>query len=78
MDRTRMWIGVGIFVVGLIWTGQGLGWVEGSFMTGVTLWAMIGPLVAGAGVWVAMSSRSPDRGRGHDGSDRDGDGGHDA
>ena len=29
---------------------QGLGYVEGSPMTGVAIWAIIGPLVAGLGV----------------------------
>lgn len=37
-------------VVGALWTFQGLGYVEGSPMTGVEVWAVIGPLVAGLGV----------------------------
>jgi TRAP-type C4-dicarboxylate transport system permease small subunit len=37
-------------VVGLLWTLQGLGYVSGSPMTGVTVWAVIGPLVAGSGL----------------------------
>lgn len=43
-------LGVLLVLVGLIWTGQGLGWVSGSAMTGVTLWAIIGPIVALLGV----------------------------
>jgi len=39
-----------LVLIGLLWTGQGLGWVGGSPMTGVTLWAVVGPLVALAGV----------------------------
>ncbi len=45
-------IGVGAFLVlaGLLWTLQGLGYVGGSAMTGVTLWAVVGPVVAVVGV----------------------------
>ena len=48
-------------VVGALWTFQGLGYVEGSPMTGVATWAVIGPLVAGLGVAlmiVGMRGRS--------------------
>lgn len=37
-------------LAGLVWTLQGLGYVTGSPMTGVELWAILGPLVAGFGV----------------------------
>ncbi|MCA1781203.1 MAG: hypothetical protein ABR500_07285 [Dermatophilaceae bacterium] len=37
-------------LLGLLWTGQGLGWVGGSPMTGVTLWAVLGPLAVVLGV----------------------------
>ena len=40
-------------VIGGIWTLQGLGYVKGSPMTGVELWAILGPLVAGLGVALA-------------------------
>ena len=43
-------LGIICIAVGLLWTGQGLGYVGGSFMTGVTLWAVVGPLVALAGL----------------------------
>ncbi len=39
-----------MLVVGLLWTLQGLGYVDGSPMTDVAVWAIIGPLVAGFGV----------------------------
>jgi hypothetical protein len=41
-----------IAVTGIIWTLQGLGYVTGSFMTGATAWAIIGPLTAVAGLAV--------------------------
>ena len=51
-------IGLGLAVVmvlvGGLWTFQGLGYVEGSSMTGSDTWAIIGPIVAGLGVALAI------------------------
>lgn len=47
-------IGAVIAVVGIVWTLQGLGYVGGSVMSGVTLWAVIGPVVFLVGVVVAV------------------------
>ena len=41
-------------LVGALWTLQGLGYVGGSAMSGVTLWAIIGPIVALAGLGLAL------------------------
>ncbi|WP_127126458.1 hypothetical protein [Georgenia sp. SYP-B2076] len=43
-------VGVVVFAVGLVWTLQGLGYLAGSAMTGVTTWAVVGPVVAVVGV----------------------------
>ena len=43
-------LGAVMVVVGLVWTLQGLGYIAGSPMTGVTLWAVVGPLVAVIGL----------------------------
>jgi hypothetical protein len=43
-------LALGMVVVGAIWTFQGLGDLEGSAMTGVETWAVIGPVVAGLGL----------------------------
>jgi hypothetical protein len=43
-------VGALIVVAGIVWTLQGLGYVTGSFMTGATLWAVIGPVTALAGL----------------------------
>ena len=43
-------LGVLLVVVGVIWTLQGLGYLEGSSMTGESFWAIAGPIVAGLGV----------------------------
>ena len=37
-------------VLGALWTLQGLNLLGGSVMSGVTLWAIIGPVVAAAGL----------------------------
>jgi hypothetical protein len=46
-------LGLLMVVVGAVWTFQGLGWIKGSPMTGVSLWAILGPLLAGLGVALA-------------------------
>ena len=43
-------VGVVMLLVGGLWTFQGLGYVDGSFMSGSATWAIIGPVVAGLGV----------------------------
>ncbi|ADB35906.1 conserved hypothetical protein [Kribbella flavida DSM 17836] len=43
-------LGVLLCVAGVLWTLQGLGYVGGSSMTGSTFWAIVGPVVAAAGV----------------------------
>jgi hypothetical protein len=55
-------LGVLMVVVGAVWTFQGLGYLEGSPMTGVELWAVVGPIVAGLGVALAYVGL---RGSGH-------------
>ncbi|MEV4176806.1 MULTISPECIES: hypothetical protein [unclassified Nonomuraea] len=47
MAKTWIFLVVGVLLVltGLIWTLQGLGIVGGSVMSGVTTWAIIGPIV---------------------------------
>ena len=40
----RVGLGVLLVLVGLIWTLQGLGYLAGSVMTGVTLWAIVGQI----------------------------------
>ena len=52
-------IGVAAALAGLVWTLQGLGYVGGSFMSGATVWAVIGPLVALVGlVLITLGLRS--------------------
>jgi hypothetical protein len=49
--------GAALVFVGAVWTGQGLGYIGGSFMTGSKLWAVIGPIVVLAGVGLLVLSR---------------------
>ncbi|MET9274502.1 hypothetical protein [Kribbella sp. NPDC003557] len=39
-----------LIAIGGVWTFQGLGYLKGSSMTGSTLWATVGPIVAAFGV----------------------------
>ena len=48
-------VAVLMVLVGALWTGQGLGWIGGSSMSGQSTWAIIGPLVAGLGVALVIS-----------------------
>jgi hypothetical protein len=46
------WLAMGLLgvVLGAVWTAQGLDLLGGSVMSGVTIWAVIGPVVAIAGL----------------------------
>jgi hypothetical protein len=44
-----------ILIAGVVWTLQGLGFIQGSVMTGVTLWALAGPLIALGGLAVTVT-----------------------
>ncbi len=46
-----------LVVIGLIWFFQGIGMIGGSFMSGSVLWAVIGPIVALAGVGLILRGR---------------------
>lgn len=60
--NVRVGIGVLLVLMGLIWTLQGLGVIQSSSpMTGVTLWAIIGPIVALAGAYLLTSALRPPR-----------------
>ncbi len=45
-----------LVAVGALWTFQGLGYIDGSSMSDVEVWAVIGPIVAGLGVALAMTA----------------------
>jgi ABC-type long-subunit fatty acid transport system fused permease/ATPase subunit len=62
-------LGVLVALTGAVWTLQGLGYINGSFMTGATLWAVIGPIVLLAGLAIIVLAL---RGRRRSGSQRAG------
>jgi hypothetical protein len=52
-------LGMLVLLVGLVWVGQGLGYIKGSFMTGDMKWFWIGLVmivagfVLGGGAWLS-------------------------
>jgi amino acid transporter len=57
-----MWVVAGVVLVllGLLWTLQGVGVIEGGSMSGTTTWSIIGPivlLVGAALMWVGFRGR---------------------
>jgi hypothetical protein len=61
MRPARLAIAALIALVGIVWTGQGLGFIGGSFMTGSGFWAAAGLvlLVVAAVVALAEWRRRP-------------------
>ena len=49
-------LGVVMVATGAVWTAQGLGYLEGSPMTDQSIWAILGPLVAGLGVGLVIAA----------------------
>lgn len=62
---TRRWLqgilGILLLVFGVLWALQGLNLVGGSFMTGQTIWLIIGIIVALFGVWLLWTLRNSTR-----------------
>ena len=56
MKRSPVLIVVGVLLVamGLVWMFQGLGVIGGSAMSGHTLWAIVGPIVAAGGLALVL------------------------
>jgi hypothetical protein len=57
IPRVALAIGVVLVLIGIVWTLQGLDILGGSGMSGVAIWAVIGPFVALIGVVVALGAR---------------------
>lgn len=47
-------LGLVLVLLGIVWAGQGFGWIHGSPMTNETLWAVVGPIVALCGVLLVV------------------------
>jgi len=65
MRASRLVIVAVLGLMGLVWLGQGLGYIPGSFMTGSQFWATVGTvlLVIAAAVVVLEARRSRNAGR---------------
>ena len=50
MRTAHLVIGIIATLIGLVWIGQGLGYVKGSFMTGAMVWVWVGGGTAVVGV----------------------------
>lgn len=50
--RALFAVGAVLVVVGVIWLGQGVGLIGGSFMTGETVWAAIGGACIATGAYL--------------------------
>ena len=48
--------GILIGLLGLVWLGQGVGLIAGSFMTGQTMWAVIGLVLIVIAAWLLWST----------------------
>jgi hypothetical protein len=48
-------VGIVLFLLGLVWTLQGLDIVTGSFMSGAKLWLAIGLLLGIGGIFLVSS-----------------------
>jgi hypothetical protein len=59
--RVSLVIGVVLVLIGVVWTLQGLDILGGSGMSGVGIWAVIGPFVALIGIVVALGARRKPR-----------------
>jgi hypothetical protein len=65
MKRLATGVGVVLLVFGIIFGLQGLGAIGGSAMSGKTVWAVLGPLIALGGLGlVVVGRRGRNRGAG--------------
>ncbi len=54
-------VGILLAIAGIIWALQGFGVIGGSFMSGDSVWAIIGPVVAVIGLALAGFSLRRER-----------------
>lgn len=56
MRPPRLILTVVLALVGLVWIGQGLGFIGGSVMSGDPLWAVAGAVLVGLALVVGIRS----------------------
>jgi len=57
MVVVRYAVAVVLVLVGLVFVGQGIGVVPGSFMSGQQVWAVVGTACVAVGAYLAWSTR---------------------
>jgi uncharacterized membrane protein len=60
--RLQLIIGVVLIAAGVVWIGQGLGIIPGSFMSGDPFWAAAGGVALSVGVVLTVSALRRPRG----------------
>lgn len=61
MSKPRL-VTIGLLVlIGLVFLGQGMGKIEGSFMTGRSIWAAIGAVLLGVALALLTLGRRSSR-----------------
>lgn len=56
-------VGIGLCLVGVLWVGQGIGLIGGSFMSGQAIWAVIGAIAILFGASLLSGARRTRRDR---------------
>jgi hypothetical protein len=56
MIWAKLIAGVLVGLLGIVWLGQGVGLIRGSFMTGQAMWAIIGAVLIVFAVWLLWST----------------------
>lgn len=62
MRTSRLVIAIIVGLLGLVWIGQGLGYIGGGFMSGSSFWATVGTLLVVVAVAIVLVEAR--RGRG--------------
>ncbi len=57
MSPVRLVVVAVLLLLGLVWIGQGLGWIGGSFMSSQPFWAAVGAVVVVAAGVIAWRGR---------------------
>ncbi len=57
MRKTALVAGIALVLFGILFTLQGIGAVQGSPMSNTTTWTVLGPIIALAGLVLAIVNR---------------------
>ena len=57
MRPTRIVLAIVVAIAGLVWLGQGVGVIGGSFMTGDPFWAAVGAVLVVLAIGIVATER---------------------